>query len=101
MTYPLHAQGRPLPRRGLILLLFSWGWGCGAPQPQSEACRRFVACVRALDAQRGRSTNVDRFLPGGACWGGVAGARLCTEGCERGLPILVRDVVSVPEACAP
>ncbi len=86
-------------RASLVLLLLSAS--CGRPVPQSAACAHFVACVRALDQQRGRTTNLVRFEADGPCWGSEAGARLCTESCERGLPWLVRDLSPAPEACQP
>lgn len=74
--------------------------GCDQVHPQSPACARFVACVGALDAQRGRHTNVVRFTEGGPCWTAEeAGATLCTAACERGLPLLARGAAPIPEAC--
>ena len=72
---------------------------CGGREPQSADCQRFVACVRALDAQDSRTTNVVRFEPAGGWWGGSVGAKLCTESCGRGLAYL-RRAASVPMACA-
>lgn len=71
---------------------------CGG-ETQSAECRQFVACVRALDAQEGRRTNALRFEPGGGCWGGAAGAKLCTDSCVRGLAYL-RRAATAPMACA-
>lgn len=71
---------------------------CGG-EPQSTECRQFVACVRALDAQDGRTTNTLRFEPAGPCWGGAAGAKLCTDSCVRGLAY-IRRAATTPMACA-
>ena len=63
------------------------GAGCAEPE-QGPECRAFVACVGAADAERGTQTNVDRFLPDGACWDGVKGAAVCESSCRRGIPVL-------------
>lgn len=88
------------PGRTLALCAFVAS-ACGARVPQSPECAHFLACLAAVDKQVGRRTNAARFEPDGACWGGPAGAKLCTESCERGLPLLTRDLASVPEVCRP
>ena len=55
---------------------------------QGPGCRAFVACVKEADALRGTATNVDRFLPDGACWNGSKGAAVCESACRRGVPVL-------------
>lgn len=85
------------PRAALIALAAALLAGCGG-EPQSPACRQFVACVRALDARDGRQTNTVRFEPQGGCWGGAAGAKLCTDACARGMTWVRRDG-NVPGAC--
>lgn len=81
----------------LVVLL-----ACNGPAEQSPQCARYVECVRARDVALGIQTDVERFLPGGACWGGFEGGELCTNGCENGLAFLATDPVSssLPE-CVP
>jgi hypothetical protein len=55
---------------------------------QGPDCRAFVACVQELDTLRSTRTNVDRFLPAGACWEGSKGAAVCESACRRGIPVL-------------
>ncbi|MBK6697267.1 MAG: hypothetical protein IPG50_34525 [Myxococcales bacterium] len=61
--------------------------GCSDVE-QGPECRAFVACVKEADTVRGTVTNVDRFLPSGACWGGEKGAAVCESACRRGVPVL-------------
>ncbi len=61
--------------------------GCGKPE-QGPECKAYLACVEEFDALRGTKTNVDRFLPEGACWGGDKGAEVCESSCRRGVPVL-------------
>jgi hypothetical protein len=70
--------------------------GCTDAQPPSDSCRAFAACVAARDTARGTSTNVDRFLADGACWGTAEGASSCDGACTRGLEVLR----SFPDALA-
>lgn len=86
------------PSLPIALLLCGLLPACGR-EPQSAACAQFVDCVRALDTQDGRRTNTLRFEPNGGCWGGAAGARLCTDACVRGLEV-ARRAATVPTACA-
>ena len=67
---------------------------------QGPECRAFVACVKEADVRRGTVTNVDRFLPDGACWNGSKGAEVCENACRRGVPVLRRQesVACVTEA---
>jgi hypothetical protein len=55
---------------------------------QGPECRAFVACVKEADALWGTDTNVERFLPNGACWNGSKGAAVCEDACRRGVPVL-------------
>jgi hypothetical protein len=73
---------------------------CSGGQPQSDACHAFAACVAARDAARRTTTNVDRFLVDGACWGTAEGAAACDGACIRGLAVL-RSFPDAPEECAP
>lgn len=59
---------------------------CGAEQ--GPECKAFVSCVGELDVLHGTHTNVDRFLPEGACWGSDKGAEVCESACRRGIPRL-------------
>jgi hypothetical protein len=93
---------RIIRRWGLAAMCGLGLWGCGRePLPQAESCRRFVECVRAQDAQRGMSTNLVRFEPGGGCWGGPEGAHLCEQSCTRGLEVLRRHNPALPATCTP
>lgn len=55
---------------------------------QGPECKAFVECVAALDVLRSTQTNVDRFLPDGACWNGRKGAAVCESACRRGVALL-------------
>lgn len=55
---------------------------------QGPECKAFVECVAAVDVLRSTQTNVDRFLPDGACWGGKKGAAVCESACRRGVVLL-------------
>lgn len=60
--------------------------GCwGSPVGQAAACEAYVACIRALDADAGVTTNLDRFVPGGFCWNNPTLAEGCTTACVRAL----------------
>lgn len=72
----------------IVLLLLG---GCLGAE-QTEACRAYVACVRALDARDGVVTDADRFEADGACWGGPTIAELCDHACVRGLDTLRAEV---------
>lgn len=69
------------------------GFGCGAEQ--GPECKAFVVCVEELDSLRNTETNVDRFLPGGACWGGEKGAAVCEAACRRGVVLLHQQEASL------
>lgn len=60
---------------------------CGRVE-QGPECEAFVECVAALDVLRSTRTNVDRFLPDGACWGGAKGGAVCESSCRRGVVLL-------------
>lgn len=88
---------RAIAASALVLALGS----CRAEVEQTTACARYTACVRALDEASSRETDVDRFDPGGACWGSEAGATLCDRACTRGLAWEARRSASPPEECRP
>jgi hypothetical protein len=73
---------------------------CTGAQPPSDSCRIYTACVAARDAVRDTTTNVDRFLVDGACWGTEEGAAACDGACARGLEVL-RAFADAPEECRP
>ena len=75
-------------RIGLVAMIAASA-ACGRA-PQSEACRTYVACVRALDVRDGLTTDAVRFEPDGDCWGGEKIADVCDRACTRGLA-LVRE----------
>ncbi len=60
---------------------------CGGAE-QGPECKAFVECVVAVDVLRSTQTNVDRFLPDGACWSGRKGAAVCESACRRGVVLL-------------
>lgn len=63
---------------------------CGRAE-QGPECEAFVECVTAVDVLRSTTTNVDRFLPDGACWGGTKGAEVCESACRRGVVLLLQQ----------
>jgi hypothetical protein len=82
---------------GLVVCL--WSAACGGNHPQSPSCAAFVACVAARDAERGVTTNVDRFLEDGACWSAAEeGATACATACARGL-VAIATVADAPAVC--
>ncbi len=70
---------------GLVAFAFS-SIACAAEQ--GPECKAFVVCVSEFDTLRQTETNVDRFLPEGACWGGEKGAAVCEAACRRGIVLL-------------
>ena len=73
---------------------------CSAGLPQGEQCAAFVDCVSARDSQRGTSTDVERFVEGGPCWGSEEGAEQCETSCLKGLAFLRDAYTDLPEECA-
>lgn len=60
--------------------------GCwGSPVGQAPECRAWVACIRALDADAGQTTDLERFVEGGFCWNNPTLAEGCTTACQRAL----------------
>ncbi len=74
--------------------------GCDEAE-QADTCERYVACVRAIDEREGRFTNLDRFDPGGACWGRDEQAHVCEQSCEAGLAWLAERIPDPPVECSP
>lgn len=70
----------------LMAAFFLLATGCSAEQ--GPECKAFVACVAELDGIRSTQTNVDRFLPDGACWNVEKGAAVCESACRRGMSLL-------------
>jgi hypothetical protein len=84
----------------VIALLFLGA--CEVDTSQTESCAHYVRCMEARDALLGITTNIDRFLPEGTCWGDItAGQELCDRSCEAGLKYLQDRDPDVPEACQP
>lgn len=73
---------------------------CGGVE-QAPACDRYTTCIRALDERMERETNLDRFDPGGACWGSEEGGTLCERACERGLLWEATRNPDPPAECRP
>ena len=85
---------------GIIGLVFLGA--CEVDTSQTESCAHYVRCMEARDAVMGITTNVDRYLPEGVCWGGItAGQELCHHSCEAGLKFLQERDPDAPEACQP
>lgn len=60
--------------------------GCwGSPVSQTPACQAYVACIRALDADAGETTDLERYVEGGTCWKNPLFADGCTTACARAL----------------
>jgi hypothetical protein len=74
---------------------------CREGVEQAPACERYTACIRALDDAAGRETDLDRFDPGGGCWGSDVGGTLCERACERGLAFESRRNPVLPMECRP
>jgi len=83
---------------GVLLLPLA---ACRAEVEQAPACARYTACIRALDEAAGRETDVDRFDPGGACWGSETGATACERACTRGLRWEAQRNATAPAECRP
>ncbi len=75
--------------------------GCGGRVAQATDCAAYVQCVRAVDAQLQRSTNLDRFLADGACWVNAETGELCETGCRRGLEWTRSHQSALPQECLP
>jgi hypothetical protein len=95
---PERKGGLPMRMVCTLTLLFA---ACGSQQPQAEACHRYVACIGALDAARGGTTDLARFADSGDCWGSAGGAELCAGACERGLERMRTRVTGLPMECLP
>jgi hypothetical protein len=78
---------------GVMLVLASC-WG--SPVSQDPACQAWVSCIRALDADAGETTDLVRFVEGGACWKNPTLAEGCTTACQRALGRLHERGACVP-----
>jgi hypothetical protein len=88
--------------RALILIAggLALGSGCwGSPVASTTECDQYVTWIRALDADAGQSTNLDRYVEGGACWNNPTLAEGCTTACARALTRLQARETSLPEEC--
>lgn len=74
---------------------------CRSEVEQRPACARYTACIRALDEAADRETDVDRFDPGGACWGSEDSATACERACTRGLAWEASRSAITPAECQP
>ena len=68
---------------------------------QAPQCQAYVACIRALDADAGETTDLDRFLEGGFCWNNPTLGEGCTTACARALARMQARETSLPGACLP
>lgn len=84
-----------------LVLLGSTLVACSASVEQAPVCARYTACIRALDEVRGLETDLDRFDPGGACWGSEEGGVLCERACTRGLVFESSRGPNPPQECRP
>jgi len=76
--------------------------GCfGGAVDQTAACAQYVRCIDAVDTLAGQTTNLDRYEPGGACWGNSEIAELCTTSCARALARIQELAPPPPTECAP
>jgi hypothetical protein len=74
--------------------------GCGEESvPQSTSCAAFVACIEAIDAAESQTTNLDRYVEGGACWDNQQIAGSCATSCERTLERMRTRVAGLPAEC--
>lgn len=93
-----------LASRGSRALGFLAALLLGACKPSGEqaaACEQYTACVRAQDQLDGVETNLDRFDPGGACWGSEEQSRVCERACTRGLAFERARRADAPPECGP
>ncbi|MBL8921340.1 MAG: hypothetical protein JNJ54_20945 [Myxococcaceae bacterium] len=76
--------------------------GCfGTPVEQAPECRSFAACIRALDAVSGQTTNLTRFDERGFCWNNDTLGQACRTACTRALTRLRERTPSLPAECMP
>lgn len=76
--------------------------GCwGGPVPQSAECAAYVQCIEAIDRAAGQTTDLDRYVEGGACWDNPELAHGCTRSCVRALDRLRAREPTRPAECGP
>lgn len=93
-----------LPPAGSRALGFVAALLLGACKPSGEqaaSCEQYSACVRAQDQLDGVETNLDRFDPGGACWGSEEQSKVCERACTRGLAFERARRADAPPECGP
>ena len=81
-----------------MLLLFTLS-ACDTSVEQTPACATWVSCIDARDAQLNVTTNNDRFLAGGPCWGNPEIGDLCDKACIAGMEQMQEMYDDLPEEC--
>lgn len=82
-----------------ILLLFLFA--CDTSVEQTATCSQWVSCIDARDAELGVTTDNDRFLAGGPCWGNPEIGDLCDKACIAGLDQMQATYTDLPQECQP
>jgi hypothetical protein len=80
----------------LLLLTLS---ACDTSVEQTPACAEWVSCIDARDAQLGVTTDNDRFIAGGDCWGNPEIGDLCDKACAAGMEQMQGMYDDLPEEC--
>lgn len=83
----------------IFFLTLTMAPACQPSVEQTEACNQYVACVQAQDEVLGESTNLDRYLEDGPCWGSPEGGELCDQSCIKGLDFIRDRYTDLPGAC--
>lgn len=89
------------PSLFVALLAASLLGACNSPYEQAQSCEQYTACIRAQDELDGVETNLDRFDPGGACWGSEEQSKVCERACTRGLAFERARRADAPVECGP
>jgi len=66
---------------------------------QTPSCEQWVRCIDARDDQLGITTDNDRFLVGGTCWGNPEIGELCDKACTAGNEKMTELYTDLPEEC--
>ena len=88
-----------MPKPILLMLGFLLAAACATEVEQAPVCEHYVECIRSLDELAGVETDLDRFDPGGACWGSEEQGKICIRACTRGLEWENERRTDAPEAC--
>ena len=80
----------------MISLMFVLSGCWGSPVSQDPECHAWVSCIRALDADAGETTDLERFVEGGFCWRNPTLAEGCTTACKRALGRIHQQGACVP-----